>query len=83
MGFAHSILENSFFIYRKGDMAYLILYINDIILTNSSEKLRKTLMDSLSSEFFMKYLGSLKYFLGISITCTSFGIFLSQKKYAQ
>lgn len=83
MGFAHSILENSLFIYRKGDMAYLILYINDIILTNSSKQLRKTLMDSLSSEFFMKYLVSLKYFLGISITCTSFGIFLFQKKYAQ
>lgn len=40
-------------------------------------------MTMLSFEFSMKDLGSLSYFLGISITRTSSGLFLSQKKYAQ
>nr|GEY36787.1 serine carboxypeptidase-like 27 [Tanacetum cinerariifolium] len=37
---------------------------------------------SLHQEFAMTDLGPLNYFLGISVTCDSSGLFLSQKKYA-
>lgn len=61
-------------------MAYILLYVDDIILTTSSDSLRENIMSKLSSEFAMKDLGPLGYFLGISVTRHSGGIFLSQKK---
>ncbi|XP_060178331.1 uncharacterized mitochondrial protein AtMg00810-like [Lycium barbarum] len=64
-------------------MAYLLLYVDDIILTTSSDDLRKSIMTLLNSEFAMKNLGPLSYFLGIAVTRHAGGLFLSQKKYAE
>ncbi|XP_055814466.1 uncharacterized mitochondrial protein AtMg00810-like [Solanum dulcamara] len=63
-------------------MAYLLLYVDDIILTASSDELRQSIISLLSSEFAMKDLGLLSYFLGIAVTHHTIGLFLSQKKYA-
>ncbi|XP_049378296.1 uncharacterized mitochondrial protein AtMg00810-like [Solanum stenotomum] len=49
-------------------MAYLLLYVDDAILTTSSDKLRQSIISLLSSEFAMKDLGYLSYFLGIAVT---------------
>ncbi|GJY66437.1 ribonuclease H-like domain-containing protein [Tanacetum coccineum] len=63
------------------DTAYFLLYVDDIVLTASSQALLRQIVSSLHQEFFMTDLGSLNYFLGISITRDSSGMFLSQKKY--
>ncbi|GJY79078.1 ribonuclease H-like domain-containing protein [Tanacetum coccineum] len=47
-------------------VAYLILYVDDIILMASSTILIQHLIDSLHHEFDMTDLGALNYFLGIS-----------------
>ncbi|CAJ2673543.1 unnamed protein product [Trifolium pratense] len=84
LGFSHSISDHSLFIYHHGnDTAYILLYVDDIILTASSDALRDSIMSQLSSEFAMKDLGPLSYFLGISVTKHTSGLFLSQKKYAE
>ncbi|KAE8713006.1 hypothetical protein F3Y22_tig00110220pilonHSYRG00054 [Hibiscus syriacus] len=84
IGFSNSKSDTSLFIYKHGsDMAYLLLYVDDIILTASSEHLRKSIMAHLNSEFAMKDLGFLNYFLGISVTRHKGGLFLSQQKYAE
>ncbi|KAI3815032.1 hypothetical protein L1987_14684 [Smallanthus sonchifolius] len=84
LGFNQSRSDNSLFTYHHGsDTAYLLLYVDDILLTTSSEKLRLNLMDHLSSEFAMKDLGPLSYFLGISVKRTGNTMFLSQQNYAQ
>ena len=57
--------------------------MDDIILTTSSDNLRKSTILLLSSEFAMKDLGPLHFFLGIAVTRHSQGLFLSQKKYAE
>ncbi|GJV85854.1 ribonuclease H-like domain-containing protein [Tanacetum coccineum] len=64
------------------DVAYLLLYVDDIILTTSSTTLLQYLIDSLHREFDMTDLGALNYFLGISVVRHSRGLFLSQRKYA-
>ncbi|GJV95719.1 ribonuclease H-like domain-containing protein [Tanacetum coccineum] len=66
-GFYHSRCDSSLFIYRQGSqVAYLLLYVDDIILTASSTELLQQLIDSLHCEFDMTDLGALNYFLGIS-----------------
>ncbi|GKD45666.1 ribonuclease H-like domain-containing protein, partial [Tanacetum coccineum] len=67
---------------HETDTAYLLLYVDDIIITTSSESLLQQIIRSLHQEFAMTDLGSLNYFLGISVTRDSSGLFLSQKKYA-
>nr|GEU72761.1 ribonuclease H-like domain-containing protein [Tanacetum cinerariifolium] len=52
---------------RQGtDTAYLLLYVNDIVLTASSEVLLQKIITSLHQEFSMTDIGSLNYFLDIS-----------------
>lgn len=78
IGFCHNTVDNSLFIYHQGnDMVYILLYVNDIILTASSDHLRCSIMTLLSSEFAMKDLGPLSYFLGVVVTQNSTGLFLS------
>ncbi|GJU33877.1 ribonuclease H-like domain-containing protein [Tanacetum coccineum] len=67
--------------YTGTDTAYLLLYVDDIVLTASSETLLRQIIASLHKEFSMTDLGSLNYFLGISVSRDSSGMFLSQKKY--
>ncbi|GKA53712.1 ribonuclease H-like domain-containing protein [Tanacetum coccineum] len=75
--------DSSLFIFHKGpDTAYLLLYMDDIILTASSTSLLQCIISLLHAEFAMTDLGPLNYFLGISATRTTSGIFLSQTKYA-
>ncbi|GJW87828.1 ribonuclease H-like domain-containing protein [Tanacetum coccineum] len=75
--------DSSLFIYKQGvDTAYLLLYVDDIVLTASSEGLLQQIIGFLHQEFAKTDLGPLNYFLGISVTRDSLGLFLSQKKYA-
>ncbi|GJX88620.1 ribonuclease H-like domain-containing protein [Tanacetum coccineum] len=55
---------------------------SDSVLTASSTYLLQRIISSLHKEFDMTDLGALNYFLGISVTRDSTGMFLSQKKYA-
>jgi hypothetical protein len=83
IGFQHSTSDHSLFIYRQqSDMAYILLYMDDIILITSTHALRKSIMSLLASEFAMKDLGPLSYFLGIDVSRHPDGLFLSQSTYA-
>ncbi|GJX95769.1 ribonuclease H-like domain-containing protein, partial [Tanacetum coccineum] len=64
-----------------GSDTYLLLYVDDIILTASSTSLLQCIVSLLHAEFAMTDLDPLNYFLGISATHTTSGIFLSQTKY--
>ncbi|GJT63307.1 ribonuclease H-like domain-containing protein [Tanacetum coccineum] len=63
------------------DIAYLLLYVDDIILTASFKILLQQIIASLHQEFAMTDLGPLNYFMGISVTRDSSGLFLSQNKH--
>ncbi|GJX49284.1 ribonuclease H-like domain-containing protein [Tanacetum coccineum] len=68
--------------WRGSDTAYLLLYVDDIILTASSIAFLQSIIATLHAEFSMTDLGPLNYFLGISVTRNTSGMFLSQQKYA-
>lgn len=55
--------------------------MDDIIITGDDEEEIRVLKGQLSSEFEMKDLGQLKYFLGIEVLRSKGGIFISQRKY--
>ncbi|GJY94339.1 ribonuclease H-like domain-containing protein [Tanacetum coccineum] len=81
--FSSSRCDSSLFIYQHGsEVAYLLIYVDDIVLTASSTYLLQRIISSLHKEFDMTDLGALNYFLGILVTRDSTGMFLSQKKYA-
>nr|GEU46551.1 ribonuclease H-like domain-containing protein [Tanacetum cinerariifolium] len=83
VGFYHSRCDSSLFILRRGSqVAYLLIYVDDIILIASSTYLLQQVITSLHNEFDMTDLKALNYFLGISATRHSTGLFLSQKQYA-
>jgi hypothetical protein len=60
-----------------------LLYADDIILTRSASAAILQVIQTLTTEFDITDLGSLYYFLGIQITHTSTGLFLSQCKYVE
>lgn len=64
------------------DIAYLILYVDDIILTTSTSVVIRSIIGELSHEFDIKDLRPLHHFLGITVTCCKDGLFLSQYGYA-
>lgn len=81
-GFVEAKADTSLFIYRRGsDVAYLLLYVDDIVLTASSAQLLRWTISALQSEFSMKDLGELHHFLGVSVSRHSSGLFLSQRQY--
>jgi hypothetical protein len=66
------------FFYSKGDInIFVLIYVDDIIVTSSSEKATTALLKDLQDEFALKDLGDLNYFLGIEVMKTTDGIVLT------
>jgi hypothetical protein len=60
----------------------LVLYVDDLILNGSDPKILNHVKNNLKKKFEMTYLGFLHYFLGLQVSQTNGGIFLSHSKYA-
>ncbi|KAJ0775601.1 putative RNA-directed DNA polymerase [Helianthus annuus] len=84
-GFRSSTCDQSLFVYQQGssNIAYLLLYVDDIVLTASNDRLLNNIISTLSREFAMTDLGRLHHFLGIKVSQQKNGIFLSQAQYAK
>ena len=67
--------------HRRGKVTTLIVYVDDMIITGDDIEEIAKLQQQLATEFEMKNLGGLKYFLGIEVARSKQGIFLSQQKY--
>ncbi|GJU15073.1 ribonuclease H-like domain-containing protein [Tanacetum coccineum] len=74
--------EAGTYYHQETKVAYLLIYVDDIVLTASSMDLLQRIISSLHKEFDMTDLGALNYFLEIFVMRDSTGMFLSQKKYA-
>lgn len=82
LGFVNSTADASLFIYQQpGVTLYLLVYVDDIIVTGSSCTKLSKLIITLAARFSLKDLGCLSYFLGVEVIPSAAGMFLSQRKY--
>jgi len=62
---------------RKEGVTRLLVYVDGIIMTGNDEKGKEELKQRLFQEFELKELGRLKYLLGIEVSYSNQGIFIS------
>ena len=76
--------SNHFVFYHhtlSGQCIYLIVYVDDIVITGSDQDGIRKLRQHLFSHFQTKDLGKLKYFMAIEIAQSNSGRVMSQRKY--
>ncbi|PKU63872.1 Retrovirus-related Pol polyprotein from transposon TNT 1-94 [Dendrobium catenatum] len=82
LGFSHSQADPSLlFLHRNTIQIYLLVYVDDILLTGNDPSAIQQLVQQLQLKFTMKNLGSPTHFLGIKIDTTADKYFLSQAFY--
>ena len=64
-----------------GQCIYLIVYIDDIVITSNDQDGIQKLKQHFFSHFQTKDLGKLKYFLGIEVAQSNSEVVISQRKY--
>jgi histone deacetylase 1/2 len=82
-GFHSSRCDPSLFVYNhKGVTMYVLVYVDDILLTGSSSTILHDLIAKLNSQFALKHMGRPDYFLGIEVQYLPSGnLLLTQSKY--
>jgi len=82
LGFTEAKSDTSLFIYHHGgETTYLLLYVDDIVLTAYSESLLQRIIATLQKEFAMKDLGLLHHFLDVIVEPRPSGLFLHQRQF--
>ena len=77
-GYCQAHTDHTLFYQRKeGKIAILIVYVDDIGLTGDDNLEIKRIKDELATEFEMKDLGNLRYFLGMEVARNRSGISVS------
>eukprot|EP00253_Pinus_taeda_P023353 PITA_23353 len=83
-GFQRSPSDANLYIKHTGDdILFLVVYVDDLIITGSSAHLIQGIKQDLCRNFDMTDLGLLHYCLGIEVWQTEHHIFLYQSKYAK
>lgn len=80
--FTNSLADALLFILRSGhNFVYILIYVNNILITRNNNKLLQQTLDMFGTRFFVKDPTDLHYFLGIEAHRTASGLHLTQKKY--
>uniref|UniRef100_A0A2N9HHK9 Reverse transcriptase Ty1/copia-type domain-containing protein n=1 Tax=Fagus sylvatica TaxID=28930 RepID=A0A2N9HHK9_FAGSY len=82
LGFQGSRSDKSLFILKHVSFTmYVLIYVDDIIITCSKAAAIDDLLQLLSSDFAVKDLDKLNFFLGIKVIENEAGVILSQQRY--
>jgi hypothetical protein len=61
--------DSSLFIYKSEQIiTYILIYVDDIIITSSKPEVIIELLKRMESKFAVKQLGDLNFFLGIEVS---------------
>ncbi|KAG8479747.1 hypothetical protein CXB51_029269 [Gossypium anomalum] len=84
LGFHALKADPSLFIRTSSDSQLLLMaYVDNIVITGSSDAAIDDVVRQLHNKFALKDMGRLNFFLGIEVRTTPQGLYLSQIKYAQ
>jgi hypothetical protein len=82
LGFHSSSVDTSLFIYYHSNVTlYLLVYVDDILLTGTDSAALHSIIAQFQSVFAMKDLGDLRFFLGMQAHHDSHGLHIRQSKY--
>ena len=83
LGYMASHYDFALFLRRTNKWTILLLlYVDDMIIISDDLRDIQELKDFLSQQFEMKDLGYFSYFLGLEITHSTNGLYITQAKYA-
>lgn len=78
VGFINSLADNSLFVLHRGkDVIYLLVYVDDIVITGSTKQGIDHILTKLADRFSIKDPEELNYFLGIEAHRIEKGLHLS------
>ena len=81
MGFIKSDIDpNLYYLFVENELLILVLYVDDLFLTGSFTLIGNC-KKNLATEFNMKDLGLMDYFLGLEVWQQKGEIFLGQRRY--
>ena len=66
---------------NKDEKTFVVIWVDDIIITTTSDEEMNRTKNSLKEKFKMKDLGQVSWFLGMEFEVTNDGIYLSQQRY--
>jgi hypothetical protein len=82
LGYRQSNADPSLFVRsRPSSFTALLVYVDDIILTGNDSSEIHQVKQSLDTQFHIKDLGALKFFLGLEVSRSKTGLMLNQRKY--
>lgn len=81
-GFQNTKSDSSLFLLKgKDHITFLLIYVDDIIITGSNTKFLQAFITQINDVFSLKDLGQLHYFLGIEVKRDTSEMYLKQSKY--
>jgi histone deacetylase 1/2 len=81
-GFVGSKADLSLFVHTNtSSIIYILIYVNDIIITGSNDLVVTDIIQRLHKEFAITDLGPLSFFLGIEVIRDATGLYLTQRRY--
>jgi hypothetical protein len=81
-GFKRGAANNNIYIKIDNEnMLIIVVYVDDIIFGSNDDRMSQNFAEEMQKEFEMSMLGELSFFLGLQISQSSKGIFISQTKY--
>ncbi|XP_020682782.2 uncharacterized protein LOC110099833 [Dendrobium catenatum] len=82
-GFHTSSADPSLLMFQhNSDQIYILIYVDDILITGNSPNAIDKLLAALQNQFSIQNLGRLHHFLGLTVTYTPNGLHLDQSMYA-